>query len=264
MDKNNKAIIVVRVNGATQENKNDCIPNQVRILEEYCKKKDLEIVDSVVEVQSGHKSSVLGNLIEKIKENEGKIIICVQSFDRFTRNISDPNITKLLEMARCSKIEIHSVLTNEVFGNIKSASEQFKFDMGSILTRCSSDAISDYVKRALEQKRQNGEWANKAPFGYINTTDIDGKKTIVIDESKVPLIQDIFNLYSSGNLSLNDILKALRIIYPDSAFETKKKLTRTFIYRIIKNKDFYSGYITHNGKRYPHKYEHIISLTNPK
>ena len=138
---------------------------------------------------------------------------------------------------------------------VMNAGDKFRLGMKALFSKHCSDVISHKVKRALEQKRQNGEWANKAPFGYLNAKDKNGKSTIIVDKEKKEVIKFVFNL-NSKEISLKDILQKLREKYPNSTFE----ITRDSIYRIIRNKDFYSGYINHNGKKYQHKYERILTI----
>lgn len=259
-----KAIILARVATTTQVNPNNSIESQIKRIEEYCKKEGFTVSRKISGVYSGHKTGMLSRLLEIIKGYKNKVIVCCDKIDRLSRDTTSKELNNLKELASQGKIELHFVSDNQIIKSSVNAGDDFAFNMKKMLSRHHSDTISNNVKRALEQKRHNGEWANKAPFGYINTTDSNGKKTLIIDQDKAPLIRDIFNLYRTKILSLNDILKALRIIYPNNAFETKKGLDRTLIYRIIKNEDFYSGHFSHKGKKYQHKYESVLSLINPK
>lgn len=136
-----------------------------------------------------------------------------------------------------------------------NAGDKFILSMKSLFSKHCSDVISHTVKRALEQKRQNGEWANKAPFGYLNAKDKNGKSTIIVDMKKAEIAKFIFKLHSK-EITLKDIVPKLREKYPNETFE----ITRGMVYRVIRNKDFYSGYINHDGKKYPHKYERILTI----
>src|SRR5208337_5095259 len=87
--------------------------------------------------------------------------------------------------------------------NSISAAEKFQFNMSLGLAKYYSDAISDNVKRATEQKLRKGEWTGKAPYGYKNITQADGKKTIVIDESVSYIVLKAFELYATGAYSMD-------------------------------------------------------------
>jgi site-specific DNA recombinase len=68
-----------------------------------------------------------------------------------------------------------------------------------------SNAISDNVKRAFEQKRRNGEWTGAVRLGYLNV-QLDAekrlRKDIEIDPERGYLIQKMFELYATDQYSL--------------------------------------------------------------
>lgn len=120
-----------------------------------------------------------------------------------------------------------------------------------------SEMISQNVKRALTNKIKKGEWVGKAPFGYENTINENKEKVLKVKKVESDIIKDVFKL-SNKELNLSEIFKSLKEKYPNEIFEIKKNINnKYFIYRIIKNKDFYNGFMTIKGKQYPHKYERI-------
>ncbi len=50
------------------------------------------------------------------------------------------------------------------------------------LAKYYSDAISDNVKRAQEQKLRKDEWLPKAPYGYKNIKHENGSTDIIVDD----------------------------------------------------------------------------------
>ncbi|WP_348240214.1 recombinase family protein, partial [Salmonella enterica] len=44
----------------------------------------------------------------------------------------------------------------------------------------------------------SGRWVNKAPYGYINARDTNGKPVLSIDEEKAYLIRLVFRSYLAG------------------------------------------------------------------
>ncbi len=137
--------------------------------------------------------------------------------------------------------------------NKNSAVEKFQLGMSVGLAKYYSDAISDNVKRAFEQKRRNGEWTGLACIGYKNIS-IDKnqlQKDIAIDSQKGHIVKNIFDMYATGNYSL----KTIKV-------ETEKlglKLSKSFIKNILSN-PFYSGVaLSKKYGSYPHKYPCLIS-----
>ena len=84
-----------------------------------------------------------------------------------------------------------------------------QFGMSLGVAKYYSDAISDNVKRAYEQKLRNGEWINKAYLGYKNITLENGTKDVVVDKDRGFLIKKIFELYATGNYSMRLLAKEI-------------------------------------------------------
>ena len=70
-----------------------------------------------------------------------------------------------------------------------------------------TDAISDNVKRSILHKLNNGEYIKKAPLGYLNIKDEQGKSKIILDKSRANLIIKLFEMYSLSKNSLGDLEK---------------------------------------------------------
>ncbi|MEX0848759.1 MAG: hypothetical protein WD055_00860 [Candidatus Dependentiae bacterium] len=74
------------------------------------------------------------------------------------------------------------------------------FSLG--LAKYYSDAISDNVKRTIEQKLRKGEWPSKAPYGYKNIRISGDKKDIVVDKFEAHIAIKAFELHASSTYSL--------------------------------------------------------------
>lgn len=249
-----KAIILARVATTAQSNPSKSLDSQIKRIEEYCKKEGFEIVGNISEVCSGYKNNMLIRLLDFIKGYKYKVVVCCDNLHRLSRNPYDESLKELKKLVLKKKVILHTVSDGQITdATYSNASKNFQSDIHQLLAKHQSNLISDNVRRALERKIQNGEWPNKAPFGYLNAKDKNGKTTIIVDKEKEKVIKFIFKLYSK-KITLRDIFSKLREKYPNSTFE----MSRGNVYRIIRNKDFYSGHFTHNGNRYPHKYERII------
>ena len=69
----------------------------------------------------------------------------------------DKRVSLLYEKAVADEIELHFVSDRQIINSKMSAVEKFQFGMSLGLAKYYSDAISDSVKRAFEQKRKKGE-----------------------------------------------------------------------------------------------------------
>jgi DNA invertase Pin-like site-specific DNA recombinase len=106
-----------------------------------------------------------------LKQKE-KVSVCCDKVDRLSRNIFDKRVAQLYEKALNDEIELHFTSEGQIINSRISATEKFQFSISLGLEKYYSDAISDNVKRAQEQKLRKGEWLSKAPFGYKNIIKI--------------------------------------------------------------------------------------------
>lgn len=168
------------------------------------------------------------------------------------RNIFDKRISILYERALRDEIELHFASDGQVITSNISAVEKFQFGISLGLAKYYSDAISDNIKRAIEQKLRKGEWIERAPYGYKNIT-IPGGKDIVVDDYKSLIVRKAFELYATGVYSMDLLCKKLRD-------EHDVKWGRGVIDSVLNN-PFYYGSMLCRGKLYPHRYPPIITQT---
>ena len=247
-----KAIILARVSTEEQKEAGNSLPAQVARLENYCQRKGFEIVKTYSFDESAYKSQRddFDKAVEYIKASEGKLAVCFDKVDRFSRDVFDKRVGFLYDLAMLDKIELHFASDNLVINSKISAAEKFQFGINLNLAKYYSDAISDNVWRAIEQKLRNGEWPGKAPIGYRNFDREDGKKWIEPDEKR-DLVVFMFNEHGTGNYSLFTLRKAINNEFGIS-------MPKGQIWYILKN-PFYCGEMLYSGRIYPHAYEPIIT-----
>jgi hypothetical protein len=126
-----------------------------------------------------------------------------------------------------------------------------RLGLGVVLAQYYSDAISNNVKRRLEQKLRDGEWTGSAPFGYSNVDKPDGHKWVEVDDFEASIVKTAYELYATGSYSIKLIRQKL---LTDYAID----LSNSQLHRILNN-PFYIGEMRIKGELYPHKYDRIIS-----
>lgn len=138
-----------------------------------------------------------------------------------------------------------------------NAADKFSFGMKLGLAKYYSDAISDNVQRAFEQKRRKGEITGVCPLGYINLDDLDGKKDVVPDPQRAHLIGKIFELYSTGLYSIGSIRE--KISQLGLRTRSEKQLSESMIERIL-TETFYYGLARFRKRNeyYQHRYKPLI------
>lgn len=248
-----KAILIARVSTEEQREAGNSLPAQVVRLERYCQNKSFQILEvcSFDETAYSNDRSKFDNIIDLILSQTEKVIVCCDKVDRLSRNVFDKRISILYEKALNDEIELHFVSDGQIITSRISAVEKFQFSISLGLAKYYSDAISDNVKRALEQKVRKGEWLAKAPYGYKNIKKPDGSTDIIVDEYEAHLVKTIFALYGTGAYSM-DLLRAK--LKKDFGLDLHKASLGKML-----NNPFYHGVMIVKDKEYPHRYPPIIS-----
>ena len=257
-----KAIIVARVSTEEQREAGNSLPAQLTRMQDYCERNGYSIIETFSFDESAYKTKrdEFDKIIACVNGTKEKVAVCFDKVDRLSRNIFDKRVALLYERAVDDKIELHFVSDNQVINNKMSAGDKFAFGMKLGLSKYYSDAISDNVKRAFEQKRRNGEWTSAVRLGYLNVS-LDAeqrlRKDIIIDPERGHLIQKLFELYATGNYSL----ETLRIKMIEMGLVSQKgfKPSKSCIDNIL-NDTFYCGVAM--SKKYgsfPHRYPRLIT-----
>ncbi|MFZ5954157.1 MAG: recombinase family protein [Candidatus Dependentiae bacterium] len=139
----------------------------------------------------------------------------------------------------------------QVINSKISAVEKFQFSISLGLAKYYSDAISDNVKRAIEQKLRKGEWLALAPFGYKNSTKADGSTDVIVDDYNAHILKKAFELYATGAYSMEILCKKIK---EDFGIDWPKGQ----LGKILSN-PFYHGTMVVKHKEYPHRYPPLIS-----
>ena len=255
-----KAIILARVSTEEQKEAGNSLPAQVARLENYCRQRGFQVVETYSFDETAYKPEKrdeIDKALECLKDSEEKIAVCFDKVDRFSRDIFDKRVAELYKAAMEGKIELHFASDNLIIHSGISATEKFHFGIALGAAKYYSDAISDNVIRANEQKLRNGELPGWAPLGYRNFDRDDGKKWVEPDPETKDIAIYMFERYATGNYSLLTLRREIRKEFgPD--------LPRSKIHNTLKNPFYYGEMLRKTkiypqGKIYPHAYEPLIS-----
>jgi len=248
-----KAIIIARVSTEEQKEAGNSLPAQIARLKDYCERKGYKIIKQFSYDESAYKKNrkEFDKILDYIIDQKEKIAVCFDKVDRLSRNVFDKRVSSLYEKALKDKIELHFPSDGQIINSKISASEKFGFNVKLGLAKYYSDAISDNVKRATEQKLRRGEWPGKAPYGYRNIDKENGGKWIVIEQSEAQVIKKMYEWYSTGSFSMNGIRDRVKEVF-------SLKFSKGRVDYILKN-PFYCGTMIYNEQEYPHNYDRIIT-----
>ncbi|KKQ52069.1 MAG: Recombinase [Parcubacteria group bacterium GW2011_GWD2_38_11] len=255
-----KSIIVARVSTEEQKEAGNSLPAQTERMMSYCKRRELEVIKSISFDESAYKDKRdefdrLVILVQKLSKKE-KVAVCFDKVDRLSRSIFDKRVNTLYEMAVADKIELHFVSDGQVINNQMSATEKFQFSMSLGLAKYYSDAISDNVKRAYEEKIKRGEWIGQAYVGYLNVTLPDESKNVIVDEERAFLVKRMFELYATTSYSMKGLAAEMKLQGLTS--RAGVEVSTSQVQAMLRN-PFYYGMMRIKGKLYPHKYEPLVS-----
>ena len=120
----------------------------------------------------------------EIAHYKDKAVIVFDKIDRFTRDATSEVVRILKDRVRDGKLELHFPSDGLVFHKNSPACDKTRLGIGMVFGEYYSSAISDNVKRRIEQKLHDGEFPGKAPIGYININLPNGKKGIIPDPAR--------------------------------------------------------------------------------
>lgn len=260
-NKNMKAVIFARVSTQEQEQDGHSIDAQIAKLRDYCKKNSLIVIKEYEVVESSTKGErpEFNQCLDFIRNQKEKIALICDKVDRLQRSILD--IPKLEELRVKEKVVIHFLDIGKLDNDSNSQQKAF-YRMSVVMANSYTDAISDNVKRSILHKLNNGECIKKAPLGYLNIKDEQGKSKIIVDKSRANLIIKLFEMYSLGNNSLGDLEKfAKQNNLTNNFFKGESKTITKNVIRNILSEPFYYGemFIKKYNRFYKHKYESLIS-----
>ncbi len=262
-----KAINVSRVSTEEQKEAGNSLPAQIERIKKYCERKGFDVAEKDIfsfdesaykEKRDDFDGKVIARIEEIIKKD--KVAVCFDKVDRLARNIFDGRVAYLYKLAMTGRIELHFVSDNQVISDSAPATGKSGFGLSLVMASYYSNAISDNVKRAFEQKRRSGQWTGSVRLGYLNVSLDQEKrlrKDIIIDPERAHLIQRMFELYATGQHSLETI----RLVMAGQGLKTLKgnALSKSGIENILKDSFFCGIAMSKKYGSYPHNYPRLVT-----
>lgn len=254
-----EAIILARVSTEEQREAGNSLPAQLSRMQRYSNEKQLKIKKEFNFDESAWKTERVEfrKIIELLKSAKQPTALVCDKIDRLIRNFTS-DLAELEELRKDGKLELHFPSDNIILHKNSPASDLFRFHIGVGLASYYSNAISDNVKRAYENKIKKGEWIGWAPVGYLNIKDEKGNKDIVVDHVRSHYVIRMFELYASGNYSMRKIKEEMERTGLKSKTDSPKPLTISMINHTLTN-PFYYGMMRVKGELYHHKYPTLIT-----
>jgi site-specific DNA recombinase len=229
------AVIYARVSSKDQELEGYSIPAQMKMLRGYASENDFTVVREFVDVETAKMAGLrnFGEMVRFLEKTPNCRTVIAEKTDRLYRNLRDCLTLEDLN------IEIHLPKEGQVISKEAKSQEKLIHGIHVVLARNYIENLREEVKKGMREKAEQGIYPSRPPFGYRNNTF---EHTIEMDPARVPALTRMFELYASGQHSLQDVWKTLRR-------EFDIKLSKSHVEKLLKN-PFYIGAFYWDGKLY--------------
>jgi len=239
--------LYARVSSEQQAEKNNSIPSQLRLLNEYALKHNMTVYKEYVDEATSALSTNRPAFLEMISDAKKKLppfqTILVWKLSRFARNRQDSIIYKA--MLKKQGIEIISI--SEPIDN--SPQGQLMEGMIEVLDEFYSAVLAQETLRGLvENARKGYRNGGYATVGYTNVQVFDGnnnaKTKYDINENESETVKLIYDLYAKGN-GLKNIVMHLN--YNNHKPRSGGKWSKTTVANVLRNES-YIGWTVFNKR----------------
>ena len=238
------------------------IPAQRDICRRKARDLHLEVVGEYVELgRSG--TSVQGRpeyqaMMQRISSQRDADYVMVYQLSRLNRNRVDDALAMVHMESVGAKLlsateNIDDTPVGQLTRGILASVNQY---------RSSSEGID--ISRKMEHKARKGGTIGPAPLGYLNVKEeFEGRlvSAVAVDLERAPLIREGFDLYATGDYSLDRLQQAMA----DRGLTTRVTRARTTVRPVSRNKwhqmlsnPYYIGMIRYRGEVLPGRHEAIV------
>lgn len=191
-----------------EDQSQNSLPGQQERINAYCRQNKLQLLK--IFTDNGQSAFNFQRKEWKevevfLKKNKEVKYLVVDSMDRFSRaNLVDA-LQKMQELQQRLGVKILTV-TDPVNLDIEDFGTDLRRIMELMFSNYELKRIRKRTSDGMYQAMSGGRWVNKAPTGYINRRDPEGRPVIVIDEEKAYLVRLVFRCFLNG-MDLEEIRK---------------------------------------------------------
>ncbi len=237
------------------------IPAQRLACERKAEQLGLTLIDEYTELgQSATgttKRLAFNQMLDRIRLERDVDYVIVYKLSRFARNRFDDAMT----MAELQKRNVQLISATEQID--ASPVGQLMHGILSTFNEYRSREDGADIAYKMGQKAKSGGTLGKAPLGYANTIErIDGRdiRSVAIDEERAPYVKLAFDLYATGNFTMEDIVEELT----DQGLTTRATRQRpsgpvssSKMSRLLRDR-YYLGEVVYKGESFKGRHEQLI------
>jgi DNA invertase Pin-like site-specific DNA recombinase len=234
-----QAIILARVSTKEQEEGHSIAAQRQRLLD-YCARKGLEVVKvfEIVESSTRGDRKEFRAMMDFAKALGGTVALVADAVDRFQRSFKESVLVD--DLIKADIVVLHFVREGMVIGKGAPSVDILRWDYSVVGAKSYVLNLSENVRRSLDYKRRNGEWGGKAPLGYLNARDDDGRATLIEDPERAFLIRMLFEEFATGTKSISgDLVRAAKEWGLVNKTKKGGPLTASQIQHILRNPFYY-------------------------
>lgn len=246
------AVGYVRVSGKKQEDEGYSIPAQHELLNSYSRNNNIKLVKTFEEAKTGGKAGrkAFNEMLAYIKEHNIKTIL-VEKTDRLYRNFKDYVTLDEFDLT------VHFCKEGKKINKSSSSHDKLLHEFKVLLAKNYLDNLREEVLKGRTEKIRQGGYPHKAPVGYYNDTNKETKKKeIYVDKEKSLFVKRLYELYSTGAYSVDELRTKL---YNEGFNHKGKPYSKPRLLFVLKDV-FYIGKMKINGIVYDGKHTPIIDI----
>src|ERR1700693_3996978 len=183
-----QAVIYARVSSKEQEKEGFSIPAQLRLLHEYARSANLNVVREVVDVETAKRTGRQNfeAMLTFFRRTRSCKVLLVEKTDRLYRNLKDWVSVDDLDL------EIHFVKENVALSPESRSNDKFMHGIKVLMAKNYIDNLSEETRKGMLEKARQGIWPSYAPLGYVNVMGPNGKRTIAADVELATVVARLF------------------------------------------------------------------------
>jgi DNA invertase Pin-like site-specific DNA recombinase len=198
-----RAVIYCRVSTEEQVD-NTSLASQEKICKEWCERQGIEVDRAFIEQGESAKTTrrtQFQDMYSYCRQSKGRLqFVVVYKVNRFSRDNYDHHVYKAL----FAKVGVTLRSATKYFDD--SPVGKLTENMLSAFSQFDNDQRSENTVVGMKAALREGRWTFKAPLGYMNMTDQNGKPTIAPEPFRAPLIQNALESYSTGKYTKTQVL----------------------------------------------------------
>lgn len=244
MKKNNtnKYFIYTRKSNEAEDRQIQSLPAQVRIMKEFAKKNDYEVVDIIEEAKSAKAPGrpKFNEMLERIHKGEANGILAWH-LNRLARNSIDGG-------------QIIWILQEGIVQHIGTPNGSYYPDTNSVVMHVELGVANEYVralsrdtKRGINERAEKRGYPNGiAPTGYLNDlTREAGDRGWVTDEERFDAVKKMLEHFLTGAYSVKALTKLVHDKYnlttPKHKSTGGKLISQTQVWNLLRS-PVYAGF----------------------